>query len=63
MPYLGLDDTRAEAIDALINQARTDADMTNSRCADPNSREGQLISALFMDAPLVRPAGQVGSER
>lgn len=51
LPYLDLDDTRPEAIDALINQARTDADMTNSRCADVNSREGRLITTLFMDAP------------
>ncbi|MCH7915149.1 MAG: patatin-like phospholipase family protein [Deltaproteobacteria bacterium] len=51
MPYLDLDDTRPEAMDALINQARTDADMANSRCGDANSREGQLITRLFMDSP------------
>ena len=51
LPYLDLDDTRPEAIDALVNQARTDADMTNSRCADPDSREGRLITRLFTDAP------------
>lgn len=51
LPYLDLDDTRPEAIDALVNQARTDADMTNSRCADPDSREGRLITRLFADAP------------
>ena len=51
LPYLDLDDTRPEAIDALINQARTDADMTNSRCADAASREGRLITGLFNDAP------------
>src|SRR5208282_3565339 len=32
-PYLGLDETRPEAVQALINQARTDSDMTNSKCA------------------------------
>jgi len=52
IPYLGLDDTRPEAIDALINQARTDADMTNSKCAyrasDPDA---ELICALFESAP------------
>ena len=52
IPYLGLDETRQEAIQALINQARTDADMTNSRCAyadaDP---EAALICALFTSAP------------
>jgi hypothetical protein len=48
LPYLGLDDTREEAINALVTQARTDADMTNSRCAyratDP---EAELICSLF----------------
>jgi len=52
IPYLGLDETRQEAIQALINQARTDADMTNSRCAyadtDPDAA---LICALFDSAP------------
>jgi hypothetical protein len=51
-PYLGLDDTRPEAIRALVNQARTDADMTNSMCnlasADP---EAAMICALFETAP------------
>lgn len=53
IPYLGLDDTRPEAIAALINQARTDADMTNSKCAyvdrDP---EGALICSLFSAVPV-----------
>jgi hypothetical protein len=52
IPYLGLDDTRQEAIAALINQARRDADMTNSKCAyrtqDP---EAALICGLFASAP------------
>jgi len=53
IPYLGLDDTRDEAIAALINQARTDADMTNSKCAyadrDP---EAALICSLFDAVPV-----------
>lgn len=52
IPYLGLDETRPEAIAALINQARTDADMTNSKCAyadgDP---EAALICSLFDAVP------------
>ena len=52
IPYLGLDETRPEAINALINQARTDADMLNSKCAyadtDP---EAALICSLFESAP------------
>jgi uncharacterized protein len=52
IPYLGLDDTRPAAIEALINQARTDANMTNSKCAyadtDP---EAALICGLFNSVP------------
>ncbi len=52
VPYLALDETRPQAINALVNQARTDADMTNSKCAyadtDP---EAELICALFDSAP------------
>ena len=52
IPYLGLDDTRDEAMDALINQARTDADMTNSRCAYRDSdAEADRICRLFETAP------------
>jgi hypothetical protein len=52
IPYLALDETRPEAINALINQARTDADMTNSKCtyADTDP-EAALICALFASAP------------
>jgi patatin-like phospholipase len=52
IPYLGLDETRPEAIEALINQARTDADMTNSKCgyADKDP-EAALICSLFESAP------------
>lgn len=51
-PYLGLDDTRDEAIQALIDQARTDANMANSKCAyaDTDS-EAALICALFESMP------------
>jgi hypothetical protein len=52
IPYLGLDETRPEAIEALVNQARSDADMTNAKCAyadtDP---EAALICSLFGSAP------------
>ncbi len=52
IPYLGLDETRPQAIEALVNQARADADMTNARCAlvdtDP---EASLICSLFSSAP------------
>jgi hypothetical protein len=52
IPYLGLDDTRTEAIDALVNQARTDADMTNSRFAYRDSDpDADSIFRLFEGAP------------
>ena len=52
VPFLQLDETRAEAIEALINQARTDADMTNSKCAYADTdNEAGLISDLFSTAP------------
>lgn len=52
IPYLGLDDTREEAITALINQARTDADMTNSKCTyQEHDPDAALICSLFNCAP------------
>jgi len=52
IPYLELDETRAEAMEALINQARTDADMTNSKCAYADTdAEAALICGLFNTAP------------
>ena len=59
LPYLGLDETRAEAMDALVNQARTDADMTNSRCAVANDEDAAAICALFTEAPIL-PEGGAG---
>jgi hypothetical protein len=53
MPYLNLDDTSEVAAKALINQARTDADMTNSRCGRIDDPDGQLICRLFQNAPVV----------
>ena len=52
IPYLGLDETRDKAVQALINQARTDADMTNSLCAYADTNpEAALICDLFNSAP------------
>jgi hypothetical protein len=52
VPYLGLDDARSEAMDALVNQARTDADMTNSKCVYRSTdQEAELICSLFESAP------------
>ena len=51
MQYLDLDETRQAAVDALINQARHDVNMTNSACGEPDHREGRLICRLFEDLP------------
>lgn len=51
MKYLDLDDASVEAADALVAQARSDANMTNSRCSDPKDREGILVNSLFFSIP------------
>jgi uncharacterized protein len=63
IPYLGLDETRPEAFEALINQARTDADMTNSKCSYADKdHEAALICSLFESAPqLTNPLVSRGS--
>jgi uncharacterized protein len=51
MPYLNLDETRPKALDAMVNQARNDANFTNSRCNENGDAEGERICRLFHDAP------------
>jgi uncharacterized protein len=51
MQYLGLDDAREEAAEAILQQARTDADMANSKCANPNNSDGAKVCALFESMP------------
>jgi uncharacterized protein len=51
MQYLDLDDTRDEAAEAILQQARTDADMANSKCANPNNSDGMRVCALFESMP------------
>jgi len=54
IPYLGLDETRPEATIALINQARSDADMLNSKCAYADAdEEAALVCSLFECAPIL----------
>jgi len=53
MESLDLDETRPQALEALMNQARSDADMTNSKCGDPTHREGSYVCRLFLDMPEV----------
>lgn len=59
MPYLALDDTRPEAMDRLIGQAHTDADLTKSSCDDANSEDGQMIRRLMTEIPAMPATGAV----
>ncbi|MDH2345475.1 patatin-like phospholipase family protein [Bradyrhizobium sp. SSUT77] len=59
MPYLGLDDTRPEAMDRLIAQAHTDADLTKSSCDDANSEDGRMIRRLMTELPAMPATGAV----
>lgn len=59
MPYLALDDTRPEAMDRLVGQANTDADLTKSACDDPNNNDGQMIRRLMYDLPAMPATGAV----
>jgi hypothetical protein len=52
LQFLDLDETRPDALDALIQQARSDVNMTNSSCNDPLERDGALVQRLFMDMPV-----------
>lgn len=59
MPYLALDDTRTEAMDRLVAQANTDADLTKSACDDHNSEDGRMIRRLMNDLPAMPATGAV----
>lgn len=59
MPYLGLDDARKVAMDRLVAQAHTDADLTKSHCDDPNSEDGKLIRRLMYELPAMPAKGAV----
>lgn len=59
MPYLALDDTRPEAMDRLIGQAHTDADLTKSSCDDANSEDGRMIRHLMTELPAMPATGAV----
>ena len=59
MPYLALDDTRTEAMDRLMAQARTDADLTKSVCDDAGSVDGEMIRRLMNHLPAMPASGAV----
>jgi uncharacterized protein len=49
MKYLDLDETRPEALTALVNLARNDVNMTNSRCGNSDDLQATMIVKLFCD--------------
>jgi hypothetical protein len=51
LQYLGLDDTRPQAMEALVAQARADVNVTKAMCDDRHSGDGQLICTLFSSMP------------
>ena len=59
MQFLALDDTRQEAMDRLMGQAHTDADLTKSVCDDPNSEDGKMIRRLMYELPTMPASGAV----
>ena len=59
MPYLALDDTREEAMDRLMTQAHTDADLTKSVCDGRNSEDGKMIRRLMNELPAMPATGVV----
>lgn len=50
LEYLDLDETRPDGLEALMNQARHDADMTNSQIQQ-GTDHGKAIAALFNSMP------------
>ncbi len=57
MPFLALDDARKAAVDRLIQQANSDADVTKSACDDLNNADGRMVRALMMDLPAMPATG------
>lgn len=57
MPSLALDDARKAAVDRLIQQANSDADVTKSACDDLNNADGRMVRALMMDLPAMPATG------
>jgi hypothetical protein len=49
MKYLDLDEIRPEALTSLVNLARNDVNMTNSRCGNSDDVQASMIVKLFSD--------------
>lgn len=51
LPYLDIDNTSSQAMDALIDQARADVNLAKSASDDKNNKDGQLVRRLFEEMP------------
>ena len=51
LPFLDIDNTSDEAMNALVDQARADVNIAKSACDDRSNPTGQLIRALFSEMP------------
>ena len=61
---LDLDDTRPQAMDALVSQARADVNVTMAMCDDPHSGEGRHIQGpVFMPFRPCRKPSHSGHHR
>jgi hypothetical protein len=60
MQYLDLDETRSAAADSLIQLAKSDANMTNSKCGNSNDREGRMMDRLFREMPVLQEGFEAG---
>lgn len=56
MPFLDLDETSTEGMDALVAQAKADANETMSACNRSDHLEGQAICRLFESIPSIKEA-------
>ncbi|WP_438748328.1 patatin-like phospholipase family protein [Pararhizobium sp. O133] len=57
LQYLSLDESRSEALKALIAHGYDDADMVKSLCDRPGHPEGRMIHTLFNEVPPMPKAG------
>ena len=52
LQFLDIDDTREEAMNRLIDQARADVNITKSACDDKKDEVGRRVARLFEEMPL-----------
>jgi hypothetical protein len=58
LPYLDLDDGSSQAINALIDQARSDVNLAKSACDDASDHIGRRIRTLFESMRIIEGSEQ-----